>query len=235
MSEGDDVPEGGGEEQATGARTGTPDVFVSYASPNSAAAEAAWEAMERTGVMCWIAAPRDVTSDASYAGQIIYAIEYRQGYRVDIVRDCGAHPARSERGGAQQRAAPCRPRSVFGSSVNTSNPGTRPGSHHFSARSVASVDRLLFGRCRSGQFVNLHHRLVGRRLRTLRIGLIRQRILPRKLRTCFHSRILDALFKFRDPGVRVQIEPRVTHAIGKRDIDDGNAGTSTANLLLDDS
>ena len=47
--------EGGGEGQATGAHTGTPDVFISYASPNSAVAESVCEALQRARVTCWIA------------------------------------------------------------------------------------------------------------------------------------------------------------------------------------
>jgi TolB-like protein len=68
------VAEGGGEEKATGTHGSTPDVFISYASPNSAVAETACEAMEQNGTTCWIA-PRDVTPGASYAGQIIHAID----------------------------------------------------------------------------------------------------------------------------------------------------------------
>lgn len=68
------MAEGGGEEKATGTHGSTPDVFISYASPNSAVAETACEAMEQNGTTCWIA-PRDVTPGASYAGQIIHAID----------------------------------------------------------------------------------------------------------------------------------------------------------------
>ncbi len=68
------MAEGGGEEQATGARIGTLDVFISYASPNTTVSEAVCEALEQAGVTCWIA-PRDVTPGASYAGQIIHAID----------------------------------------------------------------------------------------------------------------------------------------------------------------
>jgi TIR domain len=73
-SGGGGVAEGGGEEQTTGAPAGTHDVFISYASANSAVAAAACAAMEQTGMTCWIA-PRDVTPGASYAGQIIHAID----------------------------------------------------------------------------------------------------------------------------------------------------------------
>jgi TolB-like protein/tetratricopeptide (TPR) repeat protein len=68
------VAESGGEGQTTADHSGTPDVFISYASSNSAVAEAVREAMEETGITCWIA-PRDVTPGASYAGQIIHAID----------------------------------------------------------------------------------------------------------------------------------------------------------------
>jgi TIR domain len=69
-----DVTEGGGEEQVPGARSGTPDVFISYASPDSAVADAACESLERAGVTCWIA-PRDVTPGAFYADEIVHAID----------------------------------------------------------------------------------------------------------------------------------------------------------------
>jgi TolB-like protein/Flp pilus assembly protein TadD len=68
------VTEGGGEEQVPGARSGTPDVFISYASPDSAVADAACESLERAGVTCWIA-PRDVTPGAFYADEIVHAID----------------------------------------------------------------------------------------------------------------------------------------------------------------
>ncbi len=59
MSEGDDVTQGDGEEQAIGARADTPDVFISYASQESAVANAVADAvaaaLEGQGVKCWIA------------------------------------------------------------------------------------------------------------------------------------------------------------------------------------
>jgi hypothetical protein len=48
MSEGINVAEGGGGEQATGADSSTHDIFISYASPNSAVAAA----LERHGRKC---------------------------------------------------------------------------------------------------------------------------------------------------------------------------------------
>jgi TolB-like protein len=68
------VAEGGGEEQVHGTRFGTPAVFISYASPDSAVAEVACDALESAGVTCWIA-PRDVTPGAFYADQIVHAID----------------------------------------------------------------------------------------------------------------------------------------------------------------
>jgi TolB-like protein len=51
----------------------TRDVFVSYASQDSALANAVVAALERQGLQCWIA-PRDVTPGALYADGIIRAI-----------------------------------------------------------------------------------------------------------------------------------------------------------------
>jgi TolB-like protein/Flp pilus assembly protein TadD len=73
-SEGNGVAEGGGEEQAADTRSGTPDVFISYASPDSSVADAACAAMEREGLSCWIA-PRDVVPGESYASAIVHAID----------------------------------------------------------------------------------------------------------------------------------------------------------------
>jgi TolB-like protein/cytochrome c-type biogenesis protein CcmH/NrfG len=64
------MAEGGGEK--TGGST--PDVFISYASLDSAIAESACEALERARVSCWIA-PRDVTPGAFYADEIVHAID----------------------------------------------------------------------------------------------------------------------------------------------------------------
>src|SRR5471030_1304415 len=73
MSEGDDVAEGGGKEQATGVHTGTPDVFVSYASSDAAVANAVVESLEKEGLRCWLA-PRDVRPGTEYADAIVAAI-----------------------------------------------------------------------------------------------------------------------------------------------------------------
>ena len=68
------MAEGGGEGETTGVRSAAPDVFISYASPDSAVAEAVCEALERVGVTCWIA-PRDVTPGTFYADEIVHAID----------------------------------------------------------------------------------------------------------------------------------------------------------------
>jgi TolB-like protein/Flp pilus assembly protein TadD len=73
MSEGIDVAEGGGEGQATGANTGTPDIFISYASPDSAVANCIVENLEQHGARCWMA-PRDVKPGTVYADAIVGAI-----------------------------------------------------------------------------------------------------------------------------------------------------------------
>src|SRR5437016_4361871 len=49
------------------------DVFISYASQDKAQAESVCEALERAGVVCWIA-PRDVTPGEFYADAIVGAI-----------------------------------------------------------------------------------------------------------------------------------------------------------------
>jgi TolB-like protein/tetratricopeptide (TPR) repeat protein len=72
----------GGADDDTGHAPGAPetssvpsatDVFVSYASPDVAVAEAVVMNLERHGVACWIA-PRDVKAGALYADAIVRAI-----------------------------------------------------------------------------------------------------------------------------------------------------------------
>jgi len=50
------------------------DVFVSYASQDAVVANAVVDALERSGVACWIA-PRDVTPGTFYADEIVHAID----------------------------------------------------------------------------------------------------------------------------------------------------------------
>jgi TolB-like protein/Flp pilus assembly protein TadD len=77
------VAEGDGEEQATGDAAATPtvrqrhggsaDVFISYTSADKQAADSICAALERGGILCWIA-PRDVTPGVFYADAIVEAI-----------------------------------------------------------------------------------------------------------------------------------------------------------------
>ncbi|MGO9718094.1 MAG: TIR domain-containing protein [Steroidobacteraceae bacterium] len=64
----------GGERLATNAHISTPDVFISYASQDTVVAATVVEALERSGIACWIA-PRDVTPGAFYADEIVHAID----------------------------------------------------------------------------------------------------------------------------------------------------------------
>jgi adenylate cyclase len=50
------------------------DIFISYASPDSAVAEAVCVALERGGLSCWIA-PRNVVPGEFYADAIVHAID----------------------------------------------------------------------------------------------------------------------------------------------------------------
>src|ERR1035438_10673791 len=78
-----DVAESGGEGQSTGDVPATPsamhrhggsaDVFISYASADKQAADSICAALERGGVVRWIA-PRDVTPGVFYADGIVEAI-----------------------------------------------------------------------------------------------------------------------------------------------------------------
>ena len=68
------MAEGGVEEQATGAASGSPDVFLSYASQDAAVANTVVAVLESQGIRCWIA-PRDVTPGEFYAGSIVHAID----------------------------------------------------------------------------------------------------------------------------------------------------------------
>ncbi len=65
---------GSGEEQATGARSRKPNVFISYASPDSDVAEKVCAALEGSGVTCWLA-PRDVMPGEFYGDAIVHAID----------------------------------------------------------------------------------------------------------------------------------------------------------------
>src|ERR1700681_2635214 len=55
-------------------RSGPADVFISYASPDGGGADAVCGALERDGLLCWIA-PRDVVPGEFYADAIVRAID----------------------------------------------------------------------------------------------------------------------------------------------------------------
>jgi TolB-like protein len=59
---------------AVHSRSGTHQVFISYASSDRAVADSVCTALERAGVTCWIA-PRDVTPGEFYAESIVHAID----------------------------------------------------------------------------------------------------------------------------------------------------------------
>jgi TolB-like protein/Flp pilus assembly protein TadD len=69
-----DMAEGTSEARATGSRSRSPEVFISYASPDSAVADAVCAALERSGVSCWVA-PRNVMPGEFYADAIVRAID----------------------------------------------------------------------------------------------------------------------------------------------------------------
>jgi TolB-like protein len=91
MSEGIDVAEGGGEEQTADAHSGTHDVFISYASQDTAVANDVSAALEGQGLTCWIA-PRNVTPGAHYAGEIVHAIDSARAIVLILSHDAATSP-----------------------------------------------------------------------------------------------------------------------------------------------
>jgi TolB-like protein len=69
----------------------TPNVFVSYASPDGAIAETACEALEKAGVTCWIA-PRDVTPGAFYGDEIVHAIDAAKAMVLILSQNAATSP-----------------------------------------------------------------------------------------------------------------------------------------------
>jgi TolB-like protein len=82
------MAEGGSDEKPSAS---TPIVFISYASQDTPVANAITEALEHSGVRCWIA-PRDVTPGASYAGQIIHAIDAAAASVLILSKDAASSP-----------------------------------------------------------------------------------------------------------------------------------------------
>lgn len=85
------MAEGDSEGKSTGARSATPDVFISYASQDAALADAVVAALERQGLKCWIA-PRDVEPGALYADEIIGAINGAKVLVLVLSKDAIASP-----------------------------------------------------------------------------------------------------------------------------------------------
>ena len=76
MGEGDVEDKATGDGRTAGAQrasSGTPDVFISYASQDGTFANAVVGALEGQGLKCWIA-PRDVVPGSLYADGIVRAI-----------------------------------------------------------------------------------------------------------------------------------------------------------------
>jgi TolB-like protein len=82
---------GDGEGQSTGAHAGKPDVFISYASHDTAVANAVAAALEGQGLKCWIA-PRDVTPGAHYASAIVHAIDSTKAIVLILSQDAATSP-----------------------------------------------------------------------------------------------------------------------------------------------
>ena len=85
------MSEDSGERQATDLPTGTPDVFISYASPDRSIADAVCGALERAGMTCWIA-PRDVSPGEFYAEAIVRAIDAAKVMVLVLSQDAAASP-----------------------------------------------------------------------------------------------------------------------------------------------
>ena len=92
MAENGGGPDGTGASLAVpGGRSSTPDVFISYASADGAVAAAVCTSLERDGLTCWIA-PRDVTPGASYAGEIVRAIDAAKAVVLVLSQNAAASP-----------------------------------------------------------------------------------------------------------------------------------------------
>ncbi len=85
------MAEGGGEGQTADAHPGTHDVFISYASHDTAVADNVAAALEGQGLKCWIA-PRDVTPGAHYASEIVHAIDSAKAMVLVLSQDAATSP-----------------------------------------------------------------------------------------------------------------------------------------------
>jgi TolB-like protein len=91
---GDGEPAGGGAPAASAGSHSGPgvrDVFISYASLDSAIADSVCAALERAGMACWIA-PRDVTPGEFYAEAIVHAIDSAKVVVLVLSQHAAASP-----------------------------------------------------------------------------------------------------------------------------------------------
>lgn len=82
---------GDGEERGTGTQAGAHTVFLSHASADSAVALGVCEAIERAGMICWIA-PRHVTPGVFYADEIVHAIDAAKALVLILSQNAAASP-----------------------------------------------------------------------------------------------------------------------------------------------
>jgi TolB-like protein len=88
-----EAPDSAGSQPSADLPAQIPDrlVFISYASQDVAIADSIVEALGRQGLKCWIA-PRDVTPGASYAGQIIHAIDAAKASVLILSQNAASSP-----------------------------------------------------------------------------------------------------------------------------------------------
>ena len=86
-----DVAEGGAGQQPGGNGSAARDVFVSYASQDTAIAERVYGSLERNGVSCWMA-PRDVVPGAPYSSEIVHAIDSSKAMVLILSQHAAASP-----------------------------------------------------------------------------------------------------------------------------------------------
>jgi TolB-like protein/Tfp pilus assembly protein PilF len=85
------VSTGSSNQPATDAKSDVADVFISYASPDSAIGDAVCRALELHGVNCWIA-PRDVVPGEFYADAIVRGIDAAKIVVLVLSQHAGASP-----------------------------------------------------------------------------------------------------------------------------------------------
>jgi TolB-like protein len=85
------VPEVSDDQQAASGRARPREVFISYASPDRATADALCVAMETAGVTCWIA-PRDINPGEFYADAIVHAIDAAKVMVLVLSQQTSASP-----------------------------------------------------------------------------------------------------------------------------------------------